>query len=115
MADDADLRRDDLRELRDRQRLHRHQAAEHGDDRDDDGDDRAADEEARTRLSRASAGVGERLDGVTTVPSRVARAFDDHAVAGLEALLDDPAAADAFADRDGLACSTLSSAPTTRT
>ena len=38
---DQDLRRHDLRELRDRQAAHRHQAAEDRDDGDDDGDDRA--------------------------------------------------------------------------
>ena len=43
---DDDLRRDDVGELRDRERSHRHQAADDGDDGDDDRDDRTIDEEA---------------------------------------------------------------------
>jgi hypothetical protein len=43
---DTDLGRNDLGELCDRQRLHRDEPGQHGDDRDDDGNDWTADEEA---------------------------------------------------------------------
>ena len=45
VSGDEDLRRDDLRKLRDGQPVEGDEAAEHGDDRDDDRDDGTADEE----------------------------------------------------------------------
>ncbi len=49
---DEQLRRDDLRILRDRQGSHRHEADDDGDDRDDDGDDGTGDEELRHGVTR---------------------------------------------------------------
>ena len=64
---DQDLRRHDLRELRDRQPAHRHETAEDGDDGDDDRDDGPADEEAGHARLYSIAGAG---CGATRVPSR---------------------------------------------
>src|SRR6478736_3858357 len=46
---DRDLRRDDVRKLRDRQGAHRHKPGKDGDDGDHDRDDRTVDEKKRNR------------------------------------------------------------------
>ena len=88
--------------LRHRQDAQRHEAAEHGDDGDHDRDDGPADEEV---------GHGYRPAGVcrwrcrstkgfvvTLVPGAERARIDDHLVAGAQALVDDPARADPFAE-----------------
>ena len=110
---DDDLRRDDRRELRDRQAAHRDEAADDRDDRDDDRDDRAVDEEAghgllapdpRSRRGRASPArrrLGRDGPRTTTSPGLHLRALRRRrARPAARPFVDDPEAADALSGLD---------------
>ena len=92
---DRDQRRRDRRILRDRQREGRQPARQHDDDRDHPGEDRAIDEEVdhqRTPAAGAWATRAARHSTGRTVSAGLdlLSALHDHALAGLDAVADQP-------------------------